>query len=123
MPGLRSSTPRAEHNMSKIQSKPLYTCQFCGGLSYVDPSDQSPPPDYCHESDHGEPEEIDSASLSDVVHRASSCHSGMIEYAIPSSDDDAVDVAQSVGFMEVIGNGVAMVTPAGREWASSQSHL
>jgi hypothetical protein len=32
-----------------------HRCQFCGSPSWVDPSDQSPPPDYCHESDHGEP--------------------------------------------------------------------
>lgn len=36
--------------------KPPFTCRFCGRPSWVDPSDQTPPPDYCHESDHGEPE-------------------------------------------------------------------
>ena len=36
--------------------KPPFTCLFCGMPSWVDPSDQSPPPDYCHESDHGEPD-------------------------------------------------------------------
>lgn len=36
---------------------PPYRCIFCGAPSWVDPSDQTPPPDYCHESDHGEPDE------------------------------------------------------------------
>ncbi len=36
--------------------KPPYKCKFCGAPSWVDPSDQTPPPDYCHESDHGTPE-------------------------------------------------------------------
>ena len=35
---------------------PLHKCKYCGAPSYVDPSDQEPPPDYCHESDHGEAE-------------------------------------------------------------------
>ena len=35
---------------------PLHKCKYCGAPSYVDPSDQCPPPDYCHESDHGEAE-------------------------------------------------------------------
>lgn len=37
--------------------KPPYTCKFCGAPSWVDPFDQEAPPDYCHESDHGEPPE------------------------------------------------------------------
>lgn len=37
--------------------KPEHICKYCGAPSYLDPSDQTPPPDYCHESDHGEPEE------------------------------------------------------------------
>lgn len=32
-----------------------YRCQFCGQPSWYAPEDQTPPPDYCHESDHGEP--------------------------------------------------------------------
>jgi hypothetical protein len=32
-----------------------FTCKFCGAPSWVDPADQAPPPDYCHESSHGEP--------------------------------------------------------------------
>ena len=35
---------------------PLHKCKYCGAASYVDPSDQEPPPDYCHESDHGSAE-------------------------------------------------------------------
>lgn len=30
-----------------------FTCKYCGRPSWIDPSDQSPPPDYCHEIDHG----------------------------------------------------------------------
>ena len=37
--------------------KPMYTCKFCGAPSWYEPSEQSPPPDYCHESDHGSPED------------------------------------------------------------------
>lgn len=39
-----------------VSPTPPYDCLFCGRPSWVDPSDQTPPPDYCHESDHGEPE-------------------------------------------------------------------
>ncbi len=38
--------------------KPPYTCKFCGAPSWLDPSEQAPPPDYCHESDHGDPEDF-----------------------------------------------------------------
>lgn len=31
-----------------------FTCKFCGAPSWFEPIDQVPPPDYCHESDHGE---------------------------------------------------------------------
>ena len=41
------------HLMSELAP---YVCRFCGAPSWHDPSDQSPPPDYCHESDHGEPD-------------------------------------------------------------------
>ena len=30
-----------------------HTCRWCGEPSEVDPSDQTPPPDYCHPDDHG----------------------------------------------------------------------
>lgn len=35
---------------------PEHKCKYCGVPSHVDPSDQVPPPDYCHESDHGSAE-------------------------------------------------------------------
>lgn len=38
-------------------AKPPHTCQFCGAPSWLDPIDQCAPADYCHESDHGEPDE------------------------------------------------------------------
>lgn len=34
-----------------------FTCKYCGLPSWIDPSDQSPPPDYCHEIDHGTAED------------------------------------------------------------------
>ncbi len=36
----------------------MYTCKYCGQPSWVDPSDQSPPPYYCHPSDHGSEVEL-----------------------------------------------------------------
>lgn len=39
--------------------KPPYTCKFCGSPSWLDPYDQTMPPAYCHESDHGEPDEYE----------------------------------------------------------------
>jgi hypothetical protein len=35
------------------QPQAPYRCQFCGAPSWVEPSEQTMPPDYCHESDHG----------------------------------------------------------------------
>lgn len=29
-----------------------FTCKFCGAPSWVDPSDQTQPADYCHDGDH-----------------------------------------------------------------------
>lgn len=29
-----------------------FTCKYCGARSEIDPSDQTPPPDYCHPEDH-----------------------------------------------------------------------
>ena len=37
--------------------EPPFKCKYCWSLSWIDPSEQSLPPDYCHESDHGEPPE------------------------------------------------------------------
>lgn len=34
-----------------------FTCKYCGMPSWIDPSDQSPPPDYCHEIDYGTAED------------------------------------------------------------------
>ena len=38
----------------KKAKTPPFACKYCGAPSWVDPSDQTPPPDYCHESDHGD---------------------------------------------------------------------
>lgn len=38
-------------------ASPPYRCTFCGSPSWIDPSDQTPPPDICHDADHGRPEE------------------------------------------------------------------
>ena len=45
--GIKVRAPR-KHNENS------FICKFCGAPSYIDPYDQVPPPDYCHESDHGE---------------------------------------------------------------------
>lgn len=37
------------------QTKSPHTCKFCGAPSWLEPSEQVAPPDYCQESDHGEP--------------------------------------------------------------------
>jgi hypothetical protein len=34
-----------------------HSCKFCGAPSWLEPDEQTAPPDYCHEADHGEPEE------------------------------------------------------------------
>ena len=47
--------------------KPPYTCKLCGAPSWVDPFDQEAPPDYCHESDHGEPPEQETQPVGDVI--------------------------------------------------------
>lgn len=36
--------------------EPPFKCRFCGAPSWIEPFDQVPPPDYCHESDHGDPD-------------------------------------------------------------------
>ena len=43
----------------EMQGKPPFICKFCGAPSWVDPADQSPPADYCHESDHGSREDYE----------------------------------------------------------------
>lgn len=39
----------------RARGKAPYTCRYCGRPSWLEPVDQSPPPDYCHDSDHGMP--------------------------------------------------------------------
>ena len=46
---------------------PPYTCQFCGMPSWYDESEQTMPPDYCHPSDHGEPEDTPPSEVVLVV--------------------------------------------------------
>lgn len=50
------------HAVRSIAARPTiktapYRCKYCGAPSWIDPSDQVRPPAYCHESDHGEPDE------------------------------------------------------------------
>lgn len=40
---------------NKSAEQATFRCVYCGAPSWVDPTDQRPPPDYCHEGDHGEP--------------------------------------------------------------------
>ena len=37
--------------------KPPYQCLYCGAPSWKDPSEQTPPPSYCHPEDHGNKED------------------------------------------------------------------
>lgn len=39
--------------MLSTRHAPHEFCKYCGAPSWIDPSDQSPPQDYCQESDHG----------------------------------------------------------------------
>lgn len=41
----------------QYRPEPPYRCRFCGAPSWLDPSDQTPPPDYCHPEDHGSPDD------------------------------------------------------------------
>ncbi len=41
-------------SLEVLPDSPPYVCRYCGVPSWVEPCDQSPPPSYCHESDHGE---------------------------------------------------------------------
>lgn len=50
--GERMNKPELKEGNADRQEPP-YTCQYCGSPSWLHPSDQTPPPDYCHESDHG----------------------------------------------------------------------
>lgn len=51
----------------------------------------------------------------DVVTRAACAAQGMIEVYVPSMEADDVTAACKSGLLEMVGNGVAMVTPLGRE--------
>lgn len=48
------------HHLEDVKDRvdPPYTCKYCGARSYIDPSDQERPPDYCHPVDHGTPENL-----------------------------------------------------------------
>ena len=35
------------------EEEEVFMCKYCGMPSRYPPEDQYPPPDYCHESDHG----------------------------------------------------------------------
>lgn len=41
----------------RYQPEPPHRCQFCGAPSWIEPCDQTPPPDYCHPEDHGSPDD------------------------------------------------------------------
>lgn len=51
----------------------------------------------------------------DVVSRAAWTAQGMIEVYVPSVEADDVAAACKAGLLQMVGNGVAMVTPAGRD--------
>ena len=55
-PGLELDNTEVTHWMPLPALPPAHKCKYCGVPSHVDPSDQVPPPDYCHESDHGSAE-------------------------------------------------------------------
>lgn len=40
-------------NHPEEESREIYKCKFCGSDTLIDPVDQIPPKNYCHESDHG----------------------------------------------------------------------
>lgn len=46
---------RADRKPAVPEDHPPHRCNFCGAPSWVDPSDQTEPPAYCHPEDHGEP--------------------------------------------------------------------
>ena len=53
-----SAHPSVAVNGSKSEvGQTPFACKYCGAPSWVDPSDQLPPPDYCHEGDHGDADE------------------------------------------------------------------
>lgn len=38
--------------IAKATGEAPFACKYCGSPSWIDPSDQSPPPDCCHAIDH-----------------------------------------------------------------------
>lgn len=53
--GVLSEKGRANFDLI-FKKVPPYQCRFCGNPSWIAPEDQTPPADYCHESEHGWPE-------------------------------------------------------------------
>lgn len=53
----------------------------------------------------------------DVVFRAAHTTQGLIEVAEPLPEAEAVGAACAAGLLEMVGNGVAQITPAGRRVA------
>jgi len=62
---------------------------------------------------------VDVDLVLDVLERAAKCRSGMIEFFVPSIEQDAVQMAQQAGYMNMVGNGVAIITQAGRDFLAS----
>lgn len=48
------------HHLEDVKARvdPPYRCKFCGARSFIEPSDQAPPPSYCHPGDHGTPDNL-----------------------------------------------------------------
>ena len=51
-----NAEPHQEHPQQNQVAAP-FKCKYCGADSWIDPSDQTPPFDYCHEIDHGTEED------------------------------------------------------------------
>lgn len=69
--------------MERTQTPPPYTCKFCGQPSYIHPTEQEAPPDYCHESDHGQPEDIEPA-FDDAADLDSDDDTLQMDFIVPS---------------------------------------
>jgi hypothetical protein len=48
----------AEKHLDVVEAAVPFTCKYCGLPSWIESSDQLPPPDYCHETDHGTAENL-----------------------------------------------------------------
>lgn len=53
---IEEMTEAAKAHIAATRDAP-YLCRFCGAPSWIPPSEQTAPPDYCHPSDHGAPED------------------------------------------------------------------